>query len=208
MIQEHFEISNIIFDLGGVILDIDIKSVYSKSIQIGIETEYKGFGQFQDNKIFKDYEIGALSTDKFRNEIKKIAKPDFKIDNFDSIWNSIILEYPKENILILENLKTKYRTFLMSNTNELHYNYYTEILQKEFGYKNLDQLFEKAYYSHTSKMRKPEMRFFELILKQNNLDPKKTLFVDDFIENIEAANSLGIKTLHLKDGNTLANYFK
>ncbi len=207
MNQVLFEISNIIFDLGGVILDIDIKGVYSKFVQIGIETEYNGFGQFQNNKIFKNYEIGALSTEEFKNEIRKAAKPDFNIQTFDSIWNSIILNYPKENIRILENLKPKYRTFLMSNTNELHYNYYTEILHKEYGYKNLDQLFEKAYYSHTTKMRKPDACFFELILRENNLDPENTLFIDDYIENIEAAASLGIKTLHLKDGYKLANYF-
>ncbi len=203
---EQFEINNIIFDLGGVILEIDIKSAFNKFSQMGISSD-KGFGKIKNNDLFKAYEIGALSTEEFRNEIRKGSKSAFDTNHFDKIWNSIILNYPAENILILENLKPRYRTFLMSNTNELHYLHYNNILHDKYGYQNLDQLFEKTYYSHTSKMRKPESRFFKLILSENNLEPEKTLFIDDFIENIEAADLLGIKTLHLKDGNKLIDYF-
>jgi putative hydrolase of the HAD superfamily len=204
---EKLKIQNIIFDLGGVILDIDIKTVVDKFTRLGIGPGSDGFHSIQNNQIFKDYEIGITSSEEFRNELRKISRNNFTDDQFDQIWNSIIIGFPDENIDVLKRIKHKYRTFLMSNTNELHYLYYTEILRNNFNCENLDEFFEKSYYSHTSHMRKPEAHFFELILKENSLIPDQTLFIDDFAENIEAAEKLGIKTLHLKAGSKLDDYF-
>jgi len=204
---EQFGVENIIFDLGGVILNIDIKTAIDNFIKMGISSNQKVTNPIYSNKLFIDYEVGAISSEEFKNEIRKIARANFDIDSFFNIWNAIILDYPKENIMILEKIKAKYRTFLMSNTNEMHHVHYSNILHTEYGYKSLDELFEKAYFSHISKMRKPEMRFFELLINENKLNPEKTLFIDDFIENIEAAKLLGIKTLHLSDGKELKDYF-
>lgn len=204
---EEFKIQNIIFDLGGVILDIDIKTVFDKFIELGIGPGHDGFHLIQNNQVFKNYEIGLTTSPEFRDELRKISISNFEDEHFDEIWNSIIIGFPKQNIEVLKKIKPRYRTFLMSNTNELHYLYYTDILRKNFDCESIDELFEKTYYSHTSQMRKPEAQFFELILKENSLIPEQTLFIDDFAENIEAASKLGLKTLHLKAGTKLSDYF-
>ncbi|MFN8255614.1 MAG: HAD family phosphatase [Bacteroidales bacterium] len=194
-----FNVKNIIFDLGGVILTIDIKTTFGKFENLGLGNGLDGYHLINHNHVFKKYETGIFSTHEFREELRKISSKQFSNQEFDDLWNSIIVGFPQENIELLQSLKPHYRLFLMSNTNALHYDFYNDIIQQQFNLNSLDDLFEKAYYSHLSKMRKPDPGFFELILDENKLSPQETLFVDDFIENIEAASALGIKTLHLTE---------
>jgi len=198
-------IEAIIFDLGGVILDIDINGVFKKFEELGIGTGGHGMEIIKTNKVFKQFERGELTPNEFRNAIRKESSSSFTDEEFDAIWNSMLLAYPVENIRLLEKLRINYRTFLMSNTNEIHYHFYSKMLDENFGYSCLDELFEKAYYSHTSGMRKPNPSFFEHLLQENKLIPEKTLFVDDFIENIESAMSLNINTFHINNGKTMVD---
>lgn len=193
-------IEAVIFDLGGVILNIDIQGTFQKFKQLGIGPQGDVLELLKNHNIFNSFETGKLSPDQFRDEIRKVSGNGFSNQTFDDIWNSMILDFPEENIRFLERVKPRYRTFLMSNTNKIHCDYYSEILHKSYGYKNLDELLEKAYYSHTSGMRKPDAGFYEHILNENDLKPQHTLFIDDFAENIEAAGKLGIQTVHLTNG--------
>jgi putative hydrolase of the HAD superfamily len=195
------KITAIIFDLGGVILNIDLHEPFERlKTLLGVGLQQNGLHIIKNNDIFLRFEIGAISPVEFRNELRKISTKSFDDDEFDKVWNSIILDYPEDNVRFLENIKSRYRTFLMSNTNEIHYDYYSKTLNHHFGYKDLGELFEKAYYSHSSGMRKPNNNFFEYILKENDLKAENTLFIDDFAENIEAANKLGFNTIHLING--------
>jgi len=192
-------IDNIIFDLGGVILEIDLEIIKQGFNKLGFNKNETGIELFKHNPIFNKFEKGEIEPKVFREAIRKACPNNFTDEQFDEVWNSVLINYPKENIELLKSLQPNYKTFLLSNTNEIHYDFYTEKLNKEFGIKNLDALLYKAYYSHTSGMRKPDKDFFELILNENKLIPEKTLFIDDFIENIETAKSIDIKTLHLTD---------
>lgn len=201
------KIDAIIFDLGGVILDINIEGVFKKFKDAGIGNGKPGLEVIKTNKAFTQFETGKITPAEFRDEIRKDSKNDFTDEVFDSIWNSMLLPYSKERIVFLEKIRLKYRTFLMSNTNIIHFETYSKTLNDNFGYRHLDDLFEKAYYSHTSGMRKPDTAFYELILKENRLIAENTLFVDDFIENIKAAESLNIKTYHIANGNTILDLY-
>lgn len=196
-------INAIIFDLGGVILNIDIEGTFEKFKQIGLDLTKDALDTLKNNDFFNAFERGESTPEEFRSQLNKLANTSVSDKEFDDVWNSMILDYPKGNIKILEKLKMKYRTFLMSNTNKIHFDFYSQQLHQNFGYQYLDELFEKAYYSHTSGMRKPEARFFEHILNENGLKPEETLFVDDFIENIQAAKDLGIQTYHISNGNSM-----
>ena len=199
------KIDALIIDLGGVILDIDIEGTFKKFKNLGIGPGQPGLELIKENNIFTGFEIGKYTPEQFRNEIRKVSSSEFTDTEFDDVWNSMILTYPADRISALEKFKIKYRTFLMSNTNEIHYHFYSKLLSNSSGYENLDELFEKAYYSHTSGMRKPDTKFFEHILNENNLKAERTLFIDDFIENIEAAQSLNIKTYHISNGHSLVD---
>ncbi|MCK9255804.1 MAG: HAD-IA family hydrolase, partial [Bacteroidales bacterium] len=113
------------------------------------------------------------------------------------IW----LGFDQKRIEFLLNLRKKHKIFLLSNTNQIHYEYYNSIFKKEFGFKSLDSIFEKAYYSHQIGYRKPDFKAFEFVLKNSQLEPKETIFIDDNKENIEVANQIGIKTLCLENNN-------
>jgi len=193
-------IEAVIFDLGGVIVNIDINAGFQRFKSIGIGLDQEPHHIIKNNDVFLRYEVGQISTEVFRDELRKISNQNFKDFEFDEAWNSIIKDFPIENISFLKRLKTEYRTFLMSNTNELHIKHCSQKLSDNFDCNKFDDLFEKVYYSHTSGMRKPNNDFFEHILNENGLKAENTLFVDDFIENIETANQLGIKTFHITNG--------
>ena len=194
------QIDAVIFDLGGVIIDIDLDTGFKKFKSIGIGINQEPLEIIKSNDVFIRYETGKIGTEVFRDELRKFSARDFKDNEFDDAWNSIIAFFPKENISFIQRIKSKYRTFLMSNTNELHIKYCSKILNESFNLRGFDSMFEKVYYSHTSGMRKPNADFFQLIIKENKLVPERTLFVDDFAENIETANQLGIKTYHITNG--------
>ena len=200
-------IEAVIFDLGGVILDIDIDKIKLGFKSLGFEQLEKSFELFKQNQTFEKFERGEISPQDFRNEIRKACPKPFSDSRFNTVWNSILLNYPSRNIALLKEVKNNYRTFLLSNTNQIHYEYYTKMLNDNFKIKKLDDLFEKAYYSHTSGLRKPNLEFFKRVINENNLEASKTVFIDDFPENIAAAKQLGIKTI-LLNGIKLNNVFE
>src|SRR5690606_27785293 len=108
-------------------------------------------------------------------------------------WNAMILDFPVERLRFLEELSKKYRLFLLSNTNDLHIDAVRRALEKTTGHKNLEQYFEKTYFSSAIGMRKPDTRIFEFVCSENNLDPAKTIFIDDSPQHIEGAKSVGIE---------------
>ena len=163
------KIDALIIDLGGVILDIDIEAPFKKFRELGIGSGKLGMHEIKKNEVITGFEIGKYTPEQFRNEFRKISKAQFSDEEFDDIWNSMLLFYPVDRVTALEKFKVKYRTFLMSNTNEIHYHFYSKMLSESFGYEYLDELFEKAYYSHTSGMRKPNVEFFEAHTKRKQL---------------------------------------
>lgn len=192
-------IENIIFDLGGVILGIDFEAIKAGFVKLGFKDLKADFVLFKQNRIFEKFEKGEIEAQVFRNEIRKACPKPFSDRRFDEVWNSILLGFPEKNIKLLQKLKTKYRTFLLSNTNSIHYKYYTNKLKDDFGLEGLEMLFEKTYYSHISGKQKPDPEFFSLLLNENELKGENTLFIDDLEENILAAQNLGLQTIHLTD---------
>ena len=127
---------------------------------------------------------------------------------FDSIWNAMLLDIPRERIEAIEKVKKHYKIFLMSNSNVIHYDLYVRDLQLRFGYNEFDELFNKSYFSFAEHLEKPDPRFFELILDHEGLLPEETLFIDDTAENIETAKSLGINTYHIRRDELVRNLFE
>ncbi|MDF1550911.1 MAG: HAD family phosphatase, partial [Bacteroidales bacterium] len=126
------KIDAIIFDLGGVILDINIEGVFKKFKDAGIGNGKPGLEVIKTNKAFTQFETGKITPEEFRDEIRKDSKNDFTDEMFDSIWNSMLLPYSKERIVFLEKIRLKYRTFLMSNTNIIHFETYSKTLNDNF----------------------------------------------------------------------------
>jgi len=188
-------IKNIVFDYGNVIFSIDFARVQQSLKELGISNVDEFYGHLQQDPIFDAFDRGQISAAQFRDRIReKSGKSALTDSEIDRAWNSILIGIAEGNHDLLLKLKSKYRTFLLSNINEIHFNYIMKYLKDEFGFDNNDHLFEKVYYSHFTGMRKPEPAIFEKVLEENNLNPAETLFIDDSPQHLAAAQVLGIQT--------------
>ena len=185
-------IKNIIFDFGDVFINLDKDATVQKLHRLGVReiTEYM-------TEVYQAYEVGKFSTDvftaKFIELFPLISKEDFVLS-----WNAILKDFPLHRLDFLKSLAAtkKYRLFLLSNTNDLHITW----IQAHWGlklYEEFKSCFEKFYLSHEIQLRKPNLDIYEFVLKENNLIPAETLFIDDTKENTNAALSLGIKTWNI-----------
>jgi FMN phosphatase YigB (HAD superfamily) len=189
------KIRNIIFDLGGVILNIDI-SLTTKAFIALADHEPQQLEGLKNERAYLKLEIGKINTGEFCESIRKYYLTPLSDAQIIAAWNAMVLDIPKERLDLLARLNKKYRTFLFSNTNEIHLKYYNSWLERNYGVKDLHPFFEKIYYSHRIGLRKPEQESFEFLMLDSNLVPGETLFVDDTLENIEAAAKLNIQTFH------------
>ena len=200
------EIKNIIFDLGGVIINLSVKATVQRfSVLTGLSPEYLN-DKLLKSDLFKDHEKGKVSDKDFRNQIRSTLNVDSSDEEIDDSWNAMLLDIPKERIELLLHLKDRYRLFLLSNTNEIHLLRFSEIIDHmNFSF---ETLFEKVYYSHRLLMRKPNKEIFEYVLHENGLIAEQTLFLDDSLENLSGAASIGIKTFHVKHPDSLFHLFE
>lgn len=190
-------IDAIIFDLGGVILNLDYNLTINAFKKLGGENFEQLYSQANQDKIFDKYEIGSISTQEFLQYLSQFL-PNSSEDSIKDAWNIMLLDLPVERLELLRSLKKEYQMFLFSNTNELHYNSFTEQLNQTFGSGDiLTNEFEQTYFSHLVGERKPNSSAFELVINEHQLNPQRTLFIDDSIQHIEGAAAIGLKTHHL-----------
>jgi len=198
-------IKAIIFDLGGVLLNISYKKTITEFTKIGIENSSSFYSKKSQTNIFNLLETGSISEEDFVSEIKKSCK-NASSKQILFAWNAMLLDLPGNITKLLKNLKTDYSIFLLSNTNTIHVKQLKNILG-DGKYNEFFHLFDKIYYSHEIKLRKPDKKAFQIILEENNLNPKNVLFIDDSPQHIEGAKKLGIKTYHLLDNESVTALF-
>jgi len=209
MQQDIGNISNIIFDLGGVILNIDPQRTVNEMQKLGIDNFEAVYAHLKQTHTLDELEKGLLTQREFLDQIKRDSDRNLTDEQILKAWNALLLDFPEKYIRLLQYLKAspRFRTFLLSNTNSIHYQTYTRTLQEDFSIKGLEELFDKAYFSHELHMRKPDAEIYEYVIKDSELDPRVTLFIDDSEVNIEAARKLDIKAFHLRRGNNLIDLF-
>jgi len=200
-------LKNIIFDYGNVIFRIDFKRTQHSFTELGIKNVERFFAHTGHDSLFDDFEIGKISPHEFREGIRKITDlPDLTDEQIDNAWNTLLIGVPPENHQILLEAKKKYRTFLLSNNNEIHYQWIMNYLKAEFNLDGNEVFFEKDYYSHLIKMRKPNPEIFEFVLNEHQLLPEETLFIDDSPQHLKTAASLGMQTHLLLPEETLGSF--
>lgn len=203
-------IKNIIFDLGGVILNIDFQQAADSFKRLGLKDFDQLYSKAQQSDLFKRLEKGLISPEEFRKELKELAQIPMSDSELDQAWNNLILDFPTPRLNLLKELGKNYRIFLLSNTNKIHADYYNHDLRNQHQIDGLEKLFEKVYYSHDIGQRKPDAEAFEVVLHNHDLKASETLFIDDSYPNIAAAEALGLRTLFLdqEKGLELTSFFK
>ncbi len=154
-------------------------------------------------------ETGKIDEAEFVKRIQEHANTPLQYNEIIDAWNAIILNFPLRRLQILQQLQLHFNIFLLSNTNEIHEREFNKRLQQTCGYPSLAVFFDKVYLSHRVGLRKPNPEIFKKVLNDNHLKAEETLFIDDSLQHIEAAHTLGIQTIHMKDGMTIEeNIFK
>ena len=194
-------IRNLIFDLGNVILNIDTKLSEIAFAQYGMNDFEKLYTLASQNELFDRLEVGSITENEFYDEFRRVT--DCKLDNktLEQCWDALIMDFPSARIEMLKRLKNegKYRTFILSNTNIIHYRFYTALLKRTRGVDGLESLVEHAYFSHEIGLKKPNRDIFDYVVEHSHIKPEESIFIDDNEANIKAANALGFNTIFLKD---------
>ena len=192
-------IKNIIFDLGDVIINIDVPRAAQSFAVLANSSVEKSTQIIQENEVFRKFESGILNESTFRNYIRTIFEnPDWTDETIDKAWNSLLLDIPKERIELIQRLKTSYRLFLLSNTSPIHIKATNNILGKATGVTKLDDLFEHLFLSYKMEVMKPDRQIFEMVLSQADIKAEETLFLDDNADNVRASLEIGIQTIHVQ----------
>jgi len=196
-------VKNIIFDLGGVILNLDFKKTELAFAALGIGNFNEYYTLQTVTPIFEKLEIGEITPETFYDEFRKLVRLPLTDEQINTAWNALLIDFPPERINWLKEIKNRYNIYLLSNTNEIHYNSFSKTFKEQINSGSLDELFIKTYYSHQMGLRKPSKEIFEAILREEGLDMTETVFIDDSEANIEAAKSVGLQTIYLPSPQTI-----
>ena len=200
-------IKNLIFDLGGVILDLSVKDTLRSFSELSGIKKNKVAQLYDSAPGFLSYEKGEISDEVFRDFVRDLYKIDASDEELDSCWNAMLLGIPLKKLQLLETLKTKYTVYLLSNTNNIHLHFINHTLLSKTIHPSLDGFFHRAFYSHRMKKRKPDAEIFNQVLEEEGLQPEQTLFLDDNFSNVEGASKVGIKTVHVVTPDLIFDYF-
>lgn len=195
-------INALLFDLGGVIVDLDYNKTIEAFKAIGLEDAEHLYNQFNQSKIFDEFEIGSISREEFMGLLQEKIPQKVSQSKIKEAWNAMILGFEKSKLEQIKRYSEKIPCYLLSNTNEIHLEYIQTLLQ-EVPFKNLELLFTKCYYSHIIGRRKPHRETFEWVLNDMGSSPEEVLFIEDSPQHIRGAEKAKIKTLHFTNGRRL-----
>lgn len=189
---------NILFDLGGVILDLNVNGTLEAFLNLGLPRELLNYPENFYTDIFYNYETGKVTTAEFRDSVRQYAGVDFSDKDFDNAWCTMIDRVPLKRTQLLQSLAKDYDLYMLSNTSELHIDKFSKMFSDVAGVP-LEEVFTKCFYSHEIGMHKPDEAAFEHVLKAAGIKAEETLFLDDNIHNIKSAQSLGFNVIHISD---------
>ncbi|MBN3035504.1 MAG: HAD family phosphatase [Bacteroidales bacterium] len=198
--------TSLILDFGGVIISISHRATEDAFRALGMTDFEKLFSHAMQSELFQRFEKDQVTPQQFREEIRQISKLALTDPQIDDAWNRIILDYPEHRIRLLERIGKHYRLILLSNTNRIHYDVYSDIFLRTYG-KPLEQLFDRVIWSFDAGLRKPEPEIYHLALRESGIRAPETLFIDDNLINVQAAVRFGIPSLYLEPATDLADLF-
>ena len=189
-------IHNIIFDFGGVILNINFQKTIEAFQALGRGYDAAFFKEFGQSEIFEGLEMGRISEKEFYDTIRRVTGIGVTDEDLRTAWDALLLDMPEDRVELLKKVRKHYRIFLLSNTNAIHYETYNGAFKQRYGH-DLDQLFEKAWWSFRIGMRKPFPSTFRWVLQDAGLKADETLFIDDTLQHVEGAREAGLYGFHL-----------
>ncbi len=198
-------INTLIFDLGGVIVDLAPERTLTEFAALANKPVTEILAVYTAHPCFYAYETGRIGEDEFRNAVRTMFNLNASDAEIDRCWNAMLTGIPPEKLTMLTRLKKHFTILVLSNTNSIHLAYINEII---LNGQVLDTYVHRAHYSHQIGMRKPDREIFEYVLNAHSLTPEQTLFLDDNADNISAAKSLGMEALLIEHPSRVIELFE
>ncbi len=195
----------IIFDLGAVILNINYQNTIDEFTKLGVNNATTFYSKKVQTNLFNQIETGIISSNEFLKELQKETK-NANINQVEKAWNAMLLDLPEERVELIKKLKNNHTIYLLSNTNAIH----IDAFKKQLGNRKwlaFCKLFDKMYLSHELGLRKPDIKIFEYILKEQKLKAEEVFFIDDSPQHIASAKKIGINCHHLLDDEDIITLF-
>lgn len=200
-------IKAIIFDYGGVIINIDYQATIEAFNALGTIDFEEMYSQASQSNLFNQIETGEISGQYFINQLLDYLPSGASPNKVVAAWNAMIKDVPKDRIELLLRLKREgYRLILLSNTNEIHIKL-ADQRWNSVHHASPKEVFDSVYYSHEVNMRKPNKEIFEFVCREQQLNPEDFLFIDDSIQHIEGAKSIGINAILLEKDKSIHDIF-
>ncbi len=197
-------VKNIIFDLGGVLLDIDYQRTIDAFAKLGMPESSKQFSKEEQALIFRRYEMGQIDSQEFITSVAELTRLECSGEEIEAAWCALLGEMTADKYTLLEQLRLKgYRIFILSNTNALHQSAFEAGIDKDYGWEKFEKVFDGVHYSHHLGMRKPNKDIFAKVLEINGLQASETFYIDDTPEHATTALSLGMTSHHFKNDEKL-----
>lgn len=187
-------IKNLIIDLGGVLINLTRNRCIEAFENLGVENIREQItNNYQHKDLFERLELGTISVEQFRDDIRTLSGKPLTDEQIDAAWIAMLGDVPENKLRLLLELRERYHTMLLSNTNELHWRWSEATY---FSYQGLraQDFFHKIYLSYELHMLKPNADIFEYVLKDSNLLAEETMLIDDASVNCRAAELLGMKS--------------
>ncbi|HVX50541.1 MAG TPA: HAD family phosphatase [Chitinophagaceae bacterium] len=192
------KIENIIFDLGGVFLEVDYFKTQDAFINLGVTHFNHLYTQQHASPLFEMLETGKITPAAFFAQFRNISGVPLSDEQIRGAWNAMLGNFYTDAFSWLQGIAQRFKIFLFSNTNKIHEDAFIVKLQQQTGHNSLADFFIKDYYSHTLGLRKPYVESYRAILEEQGLKAGETMFIDDSIKNVEGAIAAGLQGLYLE----------
>ncbi|AWW33258.1 HAD family phosphatase [Echinicola strongylocentroti] len=196
-----------VFDLGGVIIDLDIPFTISQLSSYLDGDGNDELGNFMAHPVHHAFEKGEISEAIFRDEIRRSFNKEWTDREIDAIWNGMLKNIPMQKIELLRELRKTHPVYMLSNTNGIHFKKVEEILLNDTGIDRFSTLFDELFLSHEMGCRKPDAVIYEKVLEKVGMPAEKGVFFDDTAPNLTGAQKVGLNTVHINHPNALMDYF-
>jgi putative hydrolase of the HAD superfamily len=202
---------NIIFDLGGVILDINMQKALNGFAALGLPKSELRFDVGEAAELMHRYQLGHFTTEEFCKFVAAKCNPGTTPEQVAHAWNSICLGIPERKLNAIKALKQRAKVYLLSNTNDLHWQYCLDHWFNANG-NHCEVFFDKVFLSQEMHLEKPHAEIFEQVIKSIGAgcssEAPNTIFLDDNLDNVNAAKRCGIQAVQITPDVDWIEYFK
>jgi epoxide hydrolase-like predicted phosphatase len=187
--MQNHTIKALLFDLGGVVFDVDFQKVFKSWASLSSLDEVQIKSRFKMDEPYQQHERGTIDACTYFDHLRSTLQLTGSDSQILEGWNSIFGAEITESLDAIDQVQDKIPSYGFTNTNRVHQIYW------EHHFPRIQDTFDKIFISSEIGLRKPDAAAFEYILDEISIKPEEMLFFDDTVENTEGAKKLGIQTV-------------